>query len=79
MVAVHKWKTKQLDYVAAYSQALVKKELYMKIPKGFKLCKGDPNDYVLKLHKNFYGQKQSETVWNQYLIDKLVNKVGFKQ
>ena len=51
----------------------------MKIPKGFKIEEGDPNDYVLKLHRNIYGQKQAGRVWNKYLVDRLVNKVGFVQ
>jgi hypothetical protein len=37
-------------------------------------------EYVLKLHKNVYGQKQAGRVWNKkYLVDRLVNQVGFKQ
>jgi hypothetical protein len=33
----------------------------------------------LKLHKNVYGQKNAGQVWNEYLVDKLINKLGFKQ
>jgi hypothetical protein len=29
--------------------------------------------------KNIYGQKQGGRVWNLYLIDKLVNEIGFTQ
>ena len=36
-------------------------------------------DYVLKLRHNVYGQTQAGRVWNQYLVDHLVNTVGFKQ
>jgi hypothetical protein len=44
----------------------------MKIPtKGFDLDKGDSEDYVLKLHKNVYGQKQTGRVWNKYLVNKV--------
>jgi hypothetical protein len=39
----------------------------------------NPDEYVLKLHRNLYGQKQARRVWNQYLVDKLTKKVGFKQ
>jgi hypothetical protein len=28
--------------------------------------------------KNIYGQKQGGRVWNLYLIDKLVNEIGFR-
>jgi hypothetical protein len=51
----------------------------MKIPKGFELDDGDANDYVLKLHKNVYGQKQAGRVWNQYLVKKLTNELKFVQ
>eukprot|EP00980_Cylindrotheca_fusiformis_P024847 scaffold12595_cov147-Cylindrotheca_fusiformis.AAC.1 len=51
----------------------------MHIPKGFKIDQGNTQDYVLKLHKNVYGQKQAGRVWNKYLTEKLINKVGFTQ
>ena len=40
----------------------------MKIPKGFDMGEDiDPNDYVLQIHRNVYGKKDSGRVWNQYL------------
>jgi hypothetical protein len=55
--------------VQAYPQAPVEKEMYMKIPKGFSVT-DDPNgDYVLKVHKNIYGQKQAGQVWNKHLTN----------
>ena len=36
-------------------------------------------DYVLKIHRNIYGQKQAGRVWNQYLVRKLVKELGFQQ
>jgi hypothetical protein len=50
------WKTWQLDYVLAFPQALVKQECYMKIPQGIGIK--DDRDWVLKIHKNIYRQKQ---------------------
>jgi hypothetical protein len=35
--------------------------------------------YVLKIHRNTYGQKKEGQVWNKYLVNKLVKKLGFKQ
>ena len=55
MVAVNNWKTKQLDFVLAYPQAPVEREICMTIPKGFELSDGSNDDYVLKLHRNIYG------------------------
>lgn len=77
--AVHNWHTKQIDFVQAFAQAPVEKELYMKIPAGLELDQGDPRDYVLRIHRNIYGQKQAGRVWNHYLVDKLINKLGFEQ
>jgi hypothetical protein len=68
-----------MDYVLAYTQAPVEKDLYMKIPKGFEVDKGCSDHYVLKLHKKVYRQKQASRVWNKYLVDKLVNMLRFKQ
>ena len=79
MTAVHKWHTKQLDFVLAFPQAPVEREIYMKVPKGFELDEGDSNDYVLKLHKNVYGQKQAGRVWNKYLVNKLTKELKFVQ
>jgi hypothetical protein len=44
----------------AFPQAPVELDLYMEIPKGVKL-EGTENarDYVLRIIKNLYGQKQA--------------------
>ena len=52
--------------------------MYMKIPKDFEVEGGNEEDYVLKIKRNYYGQKQAGRVWNKYLVHKL-KKVGFKQ
>ncbi|KAI2507905.1 hypothetical protein MHU86_6563 [Fragilaria crotonensis] len=31
------------------------------------------------IHRNIYGQKQAGRVWNKFLVDKLINDLGFKQ
>eukprot|EP00980_Cylindrotheca_fusiformis_P011699 scaffold2782_cov88-Cylindrotheca_fusiformis.AAC.2 len=79
MSALNNWHTTQIDYVLAFPQAPVEREIYMHIPKGFKTDQGNTQDYVLKLRKNVYGQKQAGRVWNKYLTEKLINKVGFTQ
>jgi len=80
LTAIHRWHTVQLDYVLAFPQAPVEKEIFMEIPRGVRISDGDnPKEYVLKLHRNVYGQKQAGRVWNKYLVDKLVNEIGFKQ
>jgi hypothetical protein len=79
MMALHNWHTVQLDFVLAFPQAPVKRDLYMTISKGFDMAKGKQNNYVLKIHRNIYGQKQSGRVWNKYLVNKLVNKLKIVQ
>ena len=59
LVAINNWHTVQLDYVLAYTQASVKREIYMKTPKGFELEGTNKDEYVLKLQHNVYGQKQA--------------------
>jgi hypothetical protein len=57
LTAIHKWHTVQLDYVLAFPQAPVEKEIYMEIPRGVKLSDGedDTKDFILKLNRNVYG------------------------
>ena len=57
LAAAFQWKTVQIDYVQAFPQALVEKPIYLKIPIGFRMSKGHPKDYVLKVHRNVYEQK----------------------
>ena len=78
LVAANKWHTTQIDYVLAYPQAPVEREVYMEIPRGYELADGkNKQDYAFKLHANLYGQKQAGRVWYQYLSKRLVEDVGF--
>jgi hypothetical protein len=72
---IHGWFTKQIDFVLAYTQADMECQLYMAIPKGFEV-QDEGKDYVIKLVKNLFGQKQAGRVWNQHLVNKL-KQVGF--
>lgn len=71
------WKSKQIDFVQAFTQAPVERSIYMKILKGIKV-KGFRNkeDYVLKIKKNIYGQVQAGKVWYTYLTNILCS-IGF--
>ena len=62
------WQTQQVDYVAAYTQAPIDRDMYMEFPCGFNVPGGiDRKAVVLKLHCNLYGQKQAGRVWYEYL------------
>ena len=79
-ISPNKWHTKQIDYIHAFPQAPIDREIYMRIPKGFNLGKDvNPDDYVLQIHRNVYVKKDSGRVWNQYLTKKLIQEIGFKQ
>ena len=72
------WSVRQVDFVMAYTQAPIERDMYMKIPPGISTSFRDKRDYVLKLNQNLYGQKQAGRVWNQFLVNKLTN-IGFEQ
>jgi hypothetical protein len=61
-----------------HPQAPVERDMYMEIPKGYKVEGGDTKAHILKIHKNIYGQKQAGNAWNDYLVKKLV-AIGFVQ
>jgi len=76
------WHTRQLDFVLAYTQADIERDLYMKLPAGFTfpdrtITEHNRKDYVLKLEKNLYGQKQAGRVWYLHLKRNLL-KLSFK-
>ena len=74
------WHTQQVDYVAAYTQAPIDRDMYMEFPRGFTVPGGvDRKAFVLKLHCNLYGQKQAGRVWYKYLRKRLITKAGFVQ
>ena len=74
------WHTQQVDYVAAYTQAPIDRNMYMEFPCGFIVPGGiDRKAVVLKLHCNLYGQKQAGQVWYEYLHKRLITKAGFVQ
>ena len=68
LCALHGWYSRQIDYVLAFPQAPVEREIYMKIPRPFAMQDKRLNtkDYVLKLHRNVYGQKQASRVSVSY-------------
>ena len=79
-VVVFGWHTQQVDYVAAYTQAPIDRDMYMEFPRGFKVPGDvDRNAVVLKLHRSLSGQKQAGRVWYEYLRKRLVTKAGFVQ
>ena len=75
---IKQWPTRQIDYVLAFPQAPIEKELFLKIPKGYNIINDDKNQYALQINNNLYGQKQASRVWHEFLIKKLT-KAKFVQ
>lgn len=78
IAALNNWTTRQLDFVLAFPQALVKTDIFMDIPQGFHIPGKRSKDYCLKLLNNLYGQRQAGRVWNKHLTKGLSN-MGFIQ
>eukprot|EP00957_Ditylum_brightwellii_P208650 15358370-Ditylum_brightwellii.AAC.1 len=73
---LHGWYTRQIDFVMAYPHADIKHDLNMKLPTGIEANCGSDGEYILKLRKNIYGQKQARQVWYTHLKDGLLSS-GF--
>ena len=79
LALVNSWHTTQIDYVLAYPQTSIEREIYLEIPRGMKVKGGKREDYVLNLHRYIYGQKQVGRVWYKYLSNNLTNEVGLQK
>jgi hypothetical protein len=77
MTLQNNWHTRQVDYVLAYPQAPIDRDLYMEIPRGCELPGYNSKDYLLKIKRNVYGGKASGRIWYQYLRKRL-ETIGFK-
>ena len=56
LTLIHGWKSKQINYVQAYTQAdMTLDNLYVKVPKGVEVESGKCEEYVMKVKKNEYG------------------------
>jgi hypothetical protein len=67
------WALHQVDLIMAYPQAPIEMDIYMELPQGIQSKHGNSKEYVLKLEKNIYGQKQAGRMWNSFLVDKLTS------
>ena len=53
--------------------------MFMKIPAGIQIKEGNNKDYVLKMHRNIYGQRQAGRVWSKHLHKILTDELKFQQ
>ena len=68
----------QMDVKAAYLNAPIDCDIYVKQPEGFTITDEKGNKLVLKLKKSLYGLKQSGRNWNNTL-DTYLREQGFKK
>ena len=82
LTIIRGWRSHQIYFVLAYTQAPAEVLLYMKFPQGYDskyLPEGvRKGSHILKLLcNNIYGNKAAGCVWNKYL-DKGLQEAGFE-
>ena len=60
----------------AYTQAKVKTDIYMTLPKATTIQNVDPAKHLLKLQQNLYGLKDGQVTWHEH-IKKGLKERGF--
>ena len=73
---VHGLETRQVDYVNAFAQADLDREVFIEIPEGYEHF--NDVDCVLKLHKSLYGMTDAPLMFFE-LLKKNLENVGFVQ
>ena len=71
---IHSLETRQVDYVNAFAQATLDKEVYIEMPQGFE----HDQDCVPKLKKSLYGMSDSPLLFFE-LLKRNLEDIGFKQ
>ena len=70
-----------MDVVTAYLYGSLDNDIYMKIPKGYRMPKAynskSRSMYSIKLQRSLYGLKQSGRMWYNHLGEYLL-KEGFE-
>jgi len=66
---IHKLETKSIDFVLAFPQAELDRDVFMELPYGFQ--HGEKGRYVLRLKRNLYGLADASFNWFQKLCEGL--------
>ena len=64
---IHKLDTKSIDFVQAFPQANLERDVFMELQYGFE--HGNKGQYVLKLKKNLYGLCNASYNWFKKLAE----------
>ena len=65
-----------IDFIMAYTQAKVKTDIFMTLPKGTTILNVDPSKHLLQLQQNLYGLKDRQVTWHEH-IKKGLKECGF--
>lgn len=69
------WKTCSIDYSNAFVQAVLKKPVYLQMPRGFH--NATQGKFCLKLKRSLYGSTYAPKLWYEHLFQFLVKVEGF--
>ena len=70
---IHNLDTKSIDFLLAFPQATLERDVFMEMPYGFEY--GEKGKYVLKLKKNLYGLSDGSNNWFNKLTEGLESEV----
>ena len=70
------WHMRSIDFIMAYTQAKVKTDIYMTLPKGTTIPNVDPSKHLLQLRQNLYSLKDGQVTWHEH-IKKGLQEHGF--
>ena len=70
------WHMRSIDFIMAYTQAKVKTNIYMTLPRATTILNVDPSKHLLKLQQNLYGLKDGQVTWHEH-IKKVLKERGF--
>jgi Reverse transcriptase (RNA-dependent DNA polymerase) len=59
LVAIHSWKTRQLNFVQAFPQVKISHQQFVGLPKEIQIEGVDPEEWVFKALQNVYGGKDA--------------------
>ena len=76
LAMVLRWHMQSIDFIMAYTQAKVKTNIYMTLPKGTTIPNVDPSKHLLQLQQNLYGLKDGQVTWHEH-IKKGLQECGF--
>ena len=71
-----RWHMRSINFIIAYSQAKVKTDIYMTLPKGTTIPNVDPSKNLLQLQQNLYGLKDRQVTWHEH-IKNVLQERGF--